>query len=334
MRKEFAFVTDDTVANLLRNATAKWIVHTLDKTVLSCILDKYRVSNMDNRLAAIVAIRKQLGIQPPSCESHILSEITVCDDLFVKLEKVDDTKLLIYVIHDGVKYPLAELNPVEIGWENYSMQSLGSGNSKSGDAYVSLAIAKVEEPVLESVTSREVCFKFYRTGNKEVFHVSDWAQDISEYYAFDAELDNFKLCPTEDVIVEDTRKVLDTLQLLDIITLKLLKNNHSELCLQVYLKDTVVLEECFSQNYTDCDKYFIEDIQSGISTFGDYYLSVAVSVDDLSPVPEAREIAIIVTQNGDAQVKDINSWDNSESRSYYVFGEEYDGFILMSNFKE
>lgn len=332
MRKEFAFVTDDTVANLLRNATAKWIVHTLDKNVLNCILDKYDVSNMGNQLAAIVDIRKQLSILPPSCESQILSEITVCDDLFVKLEKVDDTKLLLYVIHDGVRYPLTELNPAEIGWENYSMRSIGSGNSKSGDAYVSLAIAKVEEPASELVTSMEVSFKFYKTGNKEVFHVSDWEQDVPEYYVFDAESDNFKLCSAADIIVKDTRKVLNTLQLLDVITLKLLKNSHSELCLQVSFKDTVVLEECFSQNYTDCDKYFIEDIQSGISIAGDYYLSVAVSVDDLSPIPEAREIAIIVKKGGSAQVEDINRWDNSESRPYYVFDKEYDGFTLMSNF--
>lgn len=118
---------------------------------------------------------------------------------------------------------------------------------------------------------------------------------------------------------------LDTLTLFGVV-IRLFREDDLHLGLRVFLGDKEVFKITFKV-LDDVDRYMLEDIGSGESDDGVYYLSLAVSADTSSILPEYRTLALSVDADGESRLIDLNPyWTDSETEPYYEFNTHIQQF--------
>ncbi len=129
------------------------------------------------------------------------------------------------------------------------------------------------------------------------------------------------------------KKLLATYDVLDAIAVSLYKDNN-DLYLEIRRDGSgIVLATIELEHPLVCDykSYQIEDIGSGKSKKGDYYLAVAAYGDsDDEDIPQSRDVALIVHTDDTVTVHDTGHWSDSELTSCYIFDEDRGEFVWFT----
>lgn len=128
----------------------------------------------------------------------------------------------------------------------------------------------------------------------------------------------------------DSKEPLDSQEMFDAITV-LLYDETDHLLLQILLKGKEVYSKKLGREPRSSKAWYLDDLGSGVSSAGDYYLSLNVYADDdVDGIPTYMEIAIVIRKDGTYSVENFKPWGNQEGGMCASFSADADGFMYQS----
>lgn len=106
-----------------------------------------------------------------------------------------------------------------------------------------------------------------------------------------------------------------------------LYDESKHLRLRISLKDKEIYNKKFGREPKDGKEWWIDNLGSGVSSAGDYYVSLALYTEDEEDGSLTyMELAVVIKKDGTYEIENFKPWSSEEGGTSAIFDAAADGF--------